>query len=73
MHDANHTVGDWLIYIQDYLTEAFHRASREEGYQGALDTLRKVAAMCVACFEQNGVPSRQIQSDQTNARDGQRA
>jgi hypothetical protein len=58
MKEAEHSVEEWLVYIQDYLTEAIHHASREPGVEGAIETLRKVATMCVACFEQHGVKLR---------------
>lgn len=57
--DAKHSVGDFLTYMDDYLVEAKHRASREEGNSGALEVLRKVVALGVACMEQHGAPKRQ--------------
>lgn len=57
--DAKHSVGDFLTYMDDYLNEAKHRASREDGNSGALEVLRKVVALGVACMEQHGAPKRQ--------------
>lgn len=58
---GKHTPAEWLVYLQDYLTEAFHQASRysDPGSRVmVLGTIRKIAAMGVACMEQNGAPLR---------------
>ena len=68
--ENTHTVGDYMVYMQDYLTEAFRRASREEGCHGAIDGLRKVVALGVRCFEEHGVPKRDLNLPVVNARDG---
>jgi hypothetical protein len=63
---GKHTVTEWLLYIQDYLTEATHLVSRNpdpEATRMALDSIRKIAAMCVACMEQNGVVPRALPKD----------
>ena len=60
--DGIHSVSEWLVYIEDYLNEAKHVVSRRadpEGSSRALDILRKVGAMCVACMEQNGCTVRE--------------
>lgn len=62
LNQHQHTPCEWLVYIQDYLTEAFHQASRYEDPQSSkmvLGTIRKIAAMGVACMEQNGAPKRE--------------
>jgi len=59
-----HSVTEWLVYMQDYLDEAKHtvsRASDEEIGTKALEIIRKITAMGVACMEQNGAISRQHQ------------
>ncbi len=65
-----HSVGNYLLFMQDYLTEAIHRASREDGFDGALDSLRKVMALGIRCFEEHGIPSRDPLIPVINARDG---
>jgi hypothetical protein len=60
--DGQHTVTEWLVYMQDYLTEAVKQVSRQadpKASQDALHTIRKIAAMGVACMEQNGAPKRE--------------
>lgn len=57
-----HSPAEWLVYMQDYLTEAFHQASRygdPESRGLVLNTIRKITAMGVACMEQNGAPRRE--------------
>ncbi len=56
----NHTPGDYIVFMQSYLTDAIRRASTEAGWDGALEELRKVVALGVACFECNGVPERKV-------------
>ncbi len=56
-------IGDFLVYMQDYLTQAFNQATRVPGpdllTENTLATIRKVTALGVACMEQWGAPSRQ--------------
>ena len=57
-----HSIEEWLIYIEDYLNEAKHvvsRKARQEADPRALAIMRKIAAMCVACMEQNGCSVRE--------------
>lgn len=66
-----HTPDEWVLYMQDYLNEAQHIASREgdNDYQTrVMAILRKVGAMAVAAMEQNGCPPRVIPEDITEAR-----
>ncbi len=54
-------VGSWLTFMQDYLTEAIHQISRSEdseSIQRALETIRKITGMGVACMEQHETPAR---------------
>jgi hypothetical protein len=53
-----HSVGDWIVFMRTYLTQAETRFSKEVGDSGALDEIRKVAALAVACMEQNGYVER---------------
>ncbi len=61
-HQHIHTIEEWLVYMKDYLNEAFHQVSRvgtgTPEYLKSLDTIRKVTALGVACMEQNGAPRR---------------
>lgn len=57
-----HTVTEWLVYIDSYLREAMYVVSRGDEpacTEQALHIVRKIAAMGVACMEQNGAPHRQ--------------
>lgn len=56
-----HSVTEWLVYIQDYTLEAMKIVSRESDPQAsekALHIIRKIAAMGVAAMEQLGAPLR---------------
>ncbi|SKB49542.1 hypothetical protein [Sphingopyxis flava] len=56
-----HTVTEWLVYMDSYLREAFDQVSRgpdPAATLAALNTVRKITAMGVACMEQNGAPVR---------------
>jgi hypothetical protein len=60
--EGKHSVEEWLMYISDYVQEAQHilsRRSRQEADPKALDNMRKIAAMAVACMEQNGCSPRE--------------
>lgn len=57
-----HSVTEFLVYIQDYTNEALHTETREEdetANRKALDGVRKIGALAVACMEQHGAPKRQ--------------
>lgn len=59
--EGNHTVGEWVLYMQDYLEEARQQLTRMAdpvSTQLALNTVRKITAMGVVCMEQNGAPTR---------------
>jgi len=63
MSGGRHEVPGWILYIEDYLHEARSAVSRyasPECDEKALHTMRKIAAMCVACMEQNGVRFRDM-------------
>jgi hypothetical protein len=64
-------VGNFLVYMKVYLDKALARYSSEEGPYGALDELRKVAALAVACFEQYRCPRRRFDEKIINGHDGQ--
>ena len=59
--NGRHSVTEWLVYMQSYLTQAIAQVSRNgdpEGSQMALATVRKITTMGVRCMEQNGAPER---------------
>ena len=59
---GQHTVDEFVLYMIDYIEEARKQLSRNASplaQQLALDTVRKVTAMGVACMEQNGAPQRE--------------
>lgn len=58
-----HTPHEWLVFLQSYITEAFHKASRNPKPRAeteAMDMIRKITAMGVCAMEQNGAPERVI-------------
>lgn len=58
---GQHSVTEFLVYMRDYVEEALHHVSRNadpEANEFALNSVRKVAALGVACMEQNGVRRR---------------
>lgn len=60
--EGQHTVTEWLVYMQDYVREAMTqvtRAADPAASRLALNTIRKITAMGVACMEQHGAPERQ--------------
>lgn len=57
-----HSIEEWLIYMENYLDQAKEQVSRNAKQVGdalAMQTLRKITAMGVACMEQNGAPRRE--------------
>lgn len=72
---GKHEVAAFLTYMREYLNRADFLASTVAGdgkagpgsaFEGesALDMIRKVTALGVACMEQNGAPKRQNLKDQ---------
>ena len=55
-HD--HSATEYLVYIRDYTEEALHRVSRDWDESFALENMRKIAALAVACMERHGSPGR---------------
>lgn len=56
-----HSVSEFILFMDDYLREAKTQLSRNGEPQAsamALETLRKVIGMGVACMEQHGAPPR---------------
>ena len=58
---GRHSNVEFLVYIEDYVREALHFASRRPDPEALIFTrhsLRKIAALAVAAMEQNGVQTR---------------
>lgn len=56
-----HSITEFLVFMRDYVEEALHIESREPMSTSdpkALEIVRKVAALGVACMEQHGAPRR---------------
>ena len=51
-------VGSWLTIMRQLLNDAERAYMSQRGDIGALDELRKVVAVGVACMQQHGVPPR---------------
>lgn len=58
----NHSVEDWIVYMEDYLSEAKHLVCRSHevvnAYYRAMGIIRKVTAMGVCAMEQRDTPPR---------------
>lgn len=57
-HDRHHEVESFVLYMEDYLQETRKNLSRNGGVEKGLDSLRKVVALGIACFESHGVSER---------------
>ena len=53
-----HEVGSWITIMRQLLNDAERAYMSQRGDIGALEELRKVVAVGVACMEQHGVPPR---------------
>lgn len=56
-----HSVTEFALFMDDYMAQMKHELSRNGNPKAidlALDTLRKIVAMGIACMEQNGVRPR---------------
>jgi hypothetical protein len=67
--EPKHSVGDFLVYMQNYLDKAFAQATNETDDYWPLEEIRKVAALAVACMEQHGASWRGDQKPDMNKRD----
>lgn len=52
------SVGEFLLYMQDYMNQAINEVTRNPNALSALVTIRKITALGVACLEQHGAQSR---------------
>ena len=57
-HDKYKSVGDFLIYIDDYVRRAKEIYTSDTDVDATLHVVRKIAALAVACMEYNGAPPR---------------
>lgn len=53
-----HEVGGWLTLMQVHLNKAQEAWASSKGNVAALDELRKIIALGVACAEEYGMPPR---------------
>jgi hypothetical protein len=53
-----HEIGSWLTIMRQLLNDAERAYMSERGDTGALEEIRKVVAVGVACMEQHGVVHR---------------
>ena len=54
VEDHPHEVGSWLTIMDQLLEDAKRAWMSRRGDHGALDEIRKVAAVAVACMDQHG-------------------
>lgn len=55
--DENNNWADWLLYIEHHLNKA-KESVYDSHNTSFLHEIRKIAALAVACGEQNNMPSR---------------
>jgi hypothetical protein len=58
--DERKTLGDWTVFLDrqvERLKDQVYESSPEDDLN-ALHTMRKIAAIAVACMEHNGCPPR---------------
>jgi hypothetical protein len=58
--EVNHSVGNWIVFMEHYLGLAKAELTLKDGHTAALEMMRKVVALGVACFEEHGVPPRAV-------------
>jgi hypothetical protein len=59
--ESKHSLEEWFVYIEDYVSEAkrlLSRNARQVSDPQAKAIMRKVAAMAVCAMEQHGAPPR---------------
>ena len=54
----SHSVGEWLLIMEDELQEAKNAWCREHSDTRALEEILQVIAVGVACLEQHGIVER---------------
>lgn len=55
-----HTVGDYLVLLDHYVTKAGDAWVSSAGDASALDQIRKIAAIAVHCMEDHGTVKRGV-------------
>lgn len=58
-HDEKENIASFITYMENYLRASAYHTSHGTDH-AALEELRKVVALGVACLEINGCPSRPI-------------
>ncbi len=56
--DKDKPVEAWILWIENYLLDARTAATKSLNKVHALEAIRKVAALAVACMEYNNTPPR---------------
>ncbi len=60
--DSRWSLSDWIIFMERHIAEA----KSSTGYPlNVLNSIRKIAALAVACMEHNGVPVRAVKLRET--------
>ncbi len=54
------SVGEELLLIEEYLAKTRTAFTHNHGNDAALDSLRKVTAMCIRCLNNHGAPVRVV-------------
>lgn len=57
-HHHDHSILEFAVFMRTYLEELFSEATHASVRDRALETMRKVVALGVACMEQHGAPHR---------------
>lgn len=60
-HDSKKSVGDFIIYMEEYISRAKKIYTTDAPVRDSLNELRKVVTLGVACFEQHRVPRRKLE------------
>jgi hypothetical protein len=58
-HQGVKSIDEYALYIQGYANALTAICSVSDNAETRLAAMRKVAGLCVACFEQHGVPLRE--------------
>lgn len=59
-----HEVGAYLTMIRYYLSDAEKAWTKNNGDEPALDVIRKIAGIAVACMEEHGSKPRLIENNE---------
>jgi len=58
--DKDKPVETWVLWMEEYMSQARKRATAQFDKTAALQNIRKVCALGVACMEYHGAPEREI-------------